>query len=85
MLHLLEFCLSESQKKIVELAADGLTKRDIAAKMGVSERNVFKALKNVKARAAQCGIAPEADLNYRTPIGFNLKGTSTLILSLIHI
>lgn len=79
MLHLIEFCLSESQKKIVELSADGLTKREISAKLGMSERNVFKALKNVKARAAMAGIAPEADLNYRTPVGFNLKGTSTLI------
>ena len=79
MLHLIEFCISERQKNIVELSADGLTKREVAAKLGISERNVFKNLKALKARAAMCGIAPEADLNYRTPVGFNLKGTSTLI------
>lgn len=76
---LLEFCLSEQQKKVIQLAADGMTKRDIASAIGTNERRVFRMLQAVKARAAMAGIAPEADLNYRTPIGYNLKGTSTLI------
>lgn len=79
MLHLIEFCLSDTQRKVVELAAEGLTKRQIGEKLGLAERLVFKRLQQVKTRAAMAGVAPEADLNYRTPIGFNLKGTSTLI------
>lgn len=79
MEHLLEFCLSDTQRQVVELAAQGLTKREISHQLGIAERVVFKRLQQVKSRAAQAGIAPEADLNYRTPIGFNLKGTSTLI------
>lgn len=77
--HLLEFCLSDTQRKVVELTAQGLTKRQISEQLGIAERVVFRRLQQVKSRAAQSGIAPEADLNYRTPVGFNLKGTSTLI------
>lgn len=77
--YLYEFCLSDQQRKIIELTSQGLTKREIGERMGLAERRVFKGLQTVKARAAMAGIAPEADLNYRTPIGFNLKGTSTLI------
>lgn len=79
MEHLLEFCLSDTQRQVVELAAQGLTKREIGEKIGMAERRVFRALQSVKARAAQAGIAPEADLNYKSPVGYNVKGTSTLI------
>ena len=77
--HLLEFCNGDVQIKIVELAIQGLTKREIAERIGNTERRVFKALQIIKARAAMAGIAPDADMDYRTPIGFNVKGTSTLI------
>ena len=77
--HLLEFCNTEHQRHIVELTCQGLTKRQIADRLGIAERKVFKHLAAVKARAAQVGIAPDADLDYRTPVGFNVKGTSTLI------
>jgi hypothetical protein len=77
--HLLDFCLSEQQRKIVELSIRGITKRDIAARLGITERNVFKRLQLVKARAAMAGIAPDADLDYQVPVGFNVKGTSTLV------
>ena len=77
--HLLDFCLSDNQRQIVELLMQGLTKGEISRKLGVTERNIYKRLQQVKSRAAQAGIAPEADLDYRTPVGYNLKGTSTLI------
>ena len=77
--HLLEFCLSDTQRSVVKLLMEGLTKRQIAEKLGVTERIIFRRIQAVKSRAAQCGIAPEADLDYRTPVGYNLKGTSTLI------
>ena len=79
MEHLLEFCLSDQQRNVIEYKMQGLTNQDIANRMGVAVRRVYRMLQSVKARAAQCGIAPEADLDYRTPIGFNVKGTSTLI------
>lgn len=77
--HLLEFCNTEHQTKIVELTCQGFTKRVIGDMLGISERRVFKHLRSLKAKAALAGIAPEADMDYRTPIGFNVKGTSTLI------
>lgn len=77
--HLLEFCNTEHQTKIVELTCQGFTKRVIGDMLGISERRVFKHLRSLKAKAALSGIAPEADMDYRTPVGFNVKGTSTLI------
>lgn len=77
--YLLEFCLSDQQRAVVELAAQGVKKAEIGKMLGMAERRVFKALQAVKARAAMAGIAPESDLSYRTPVGFNVKGTSTLI------
>ena len=79
MEHLIEFCLSDKQRKIIELKMDGLTNQQIANNTGVAVRRVYRMLQAIKMRAAQAGIAPEADLDYRTPVGFNLKGTSTLI------
>lgn len=77
--HLLEFCNTEHQVKIVELTCQGLTKRAIGDALGMSERRVFKHLRALKAKAALAGIAPDADMDYKVPIGFNVKGTSTLI------
>lgn len=77
--HLLEFCNTDHQRQIVELTSQGLTKRQIGDSLGISERRVFKHLRMLKGKAALAGIAPEADLDYRLPIGFNVKGTSTLI------
>ena len=77
--HLLEFCLSEQQKKIVELLMQGYTKTQIAKEVGQGERKIYKSIALIKARAAMAGIAPDADLDYRIPVGFNVKGTSTLI------
>ena len=77
--HLLDYCLSDTQRQIIELAMTGISKREIADKIGITERRVFKALQSIKARAAMAGIAPDADLDYKIPVGFNVKGTSTLI------
>ena len=79
MEHLYEFCQSEQQRRVLELTIQGLTKREIAEHVGMVERRVFMVLQKLKARAAMCGIAPEADLNYKSPVGYNVKGTSTLI------
>lgn len=77
--HLLEFCLTDHQRKVIDYKIQGVSNEQIAKNIGVSVRRVYKMLQGIKSRAAQAGIAPEADLNYRTPVGFNLKGTSTLI------
>ena len=77
--HLLEYCLSDTQRKIVELTTQGISKREIGEMLGIAERRVYRALQAVKARAAKAGIAPDADMDYRIPVGFNVKGTSTLI------
>ena len=79
MKHLLEFCETDHQRSIVELACQGLTKRQIGDTLGIVERRVFKHLRALKMKAALAGVAPEADLNYRSPVGYNVKGTSTLI------
>lgn len=77
--YLIEFCLSDQQRKVVEYKMQGLTNQEVADNIGVTVRRVYRMLQSVKSRAAQAGIAPDADLDYRTPVGYNLKGTSTLI------
>lgn len=79
MEHLIEFCLSDQQRKVVEMKMSGMNNQQVADKLEIAVRRVYRMLQAVKARAAMAGIAPEEDLDYRTPVGFNLKGTSTLI------
>ena len=79
MEHLLEFCLSDQQRQIIQLLMEGHKKADIARIVGQTERKVYRSIANIKGRAAMVGVAPDADLDYRTPVGFNVKGTSTLI------
>lgn len=57
----------------------GITKSEIARRLNTNERKVYRSIQHIKARAAMVGVAPDADLDYRIPVGFNVKGTSTLI------
>jgi hypothetical protein len=77
--HLIEFCLSDQQRKVIELKMQGSNNEQVARSMDIPVRRVYRMLQQVKARAAQAGIAPEAEMDYRSPVGFNVKGTSTLI------
>lgn len=79
MERLLKYCESDRQRKIVHACIEHTTKREAANQVGIAERNVFKCLKLLRAKAALAGECPERDLNYPLPYGQQIKGTSTLI------
>jgi hypothetical protein len=77
--HLLDFCLSDNQRKMIELKMQGYNNQEVADKLKIGLRRVYKTIQTIKGRAAMAGVAPDADLDYHLPVGFNVKGTSTLI------
>lgn len=79
MEHLLKYCENDHQRNIIEACIKYETKAEAAKHVGIAERNVFKHLKAVRARAAIAGECPERDLNYPLPYGQQIKGTSTLV------
>ena len=78
MKHLLEFCNTDTQRKKVELYIKYGTMARVGEELGISHQNISRTIRSIKKRAALQGIAPEADLNHAAPVGFNVKGTSTL-------
>ena len=74
MEHLLKYCETDRQREIVEACIQTDTIRSAAEALGITERNVFKALKLIKAKAALAGECPERDLNYPLPYGQSIKG-----------
>ena len=75
---LLDFCNTERQRQIVELHKQGLGYTKIGEKVGCSRYAVRDSLQSVKARAATQGWSPQHDMVHTVPIGFNVKGVSTL-------
>ena len=78
MRYLLDFCNSESQKKKVQLYSELGSVTKVAAVLGINQSNVSSTLRMLKLRAANAGIAPEADMSHPSAQGFNVKGVSTL-------
>lgn len=74
---LLKFCKTETQREVIQMRADGLTAKEIAAIRGIAERNVMHTCQRVKYEAAIAGFAPEHDMRHPVPIGFTVKGVST--------
>jgi hypothetical protein len=52
--------------------------RKAAEALGCARRSVDKGIRNIKAKAARQGYAPEHDMTRQVPDGFHLRGTSTL-------
>ncbi len=48
-----------------------------AAQLGVAHQNVYRAVRNLEARAARFGYSPAADARGEAPEGFRLRGKST--------
>lgn len=79
MEHLLKYCENDHQRRVVNACIEHGTKREAANAVGIAERNIFKCLQIVRAKAALAGECPERDLNYPLPYGQTIKGTSTLV------
>lgn len=74
-----EYCTTQNQKDAVDLVyVQGLSKSAAAREQGVDKSNFCSMLRAVEGRAAKSGYAPEHNHVHTAPVGYALKGTSTL-------
>ena len=73
----MQFCETERQTQIYNLKHQGLSHRQIADRLGMDLRNVYRSMRRVKERAAKSGYSPEHDWNHPVPDGHKIKGVST--------
>lgn len=73
----MQFCETERQTQIYNLKNQGLSNRQIADRLGIDLRNVYRSMRRVKERAAKAGYSPEHDWNHPVPDGHKIKGVST--------
>lgn len=74
---LIKFCQTDHQRNIISLRAKGLTAREVAESVGISERRVASNCKRVRDFAAKQGYSPQHDMIHTVPSGFSVKGVST--------
>ena len=69
---------TETQWRYMEAIEQHGSGRNAAIALGVSKSTINEARQLVLRKAAQHGYAPAEGLNHPTPLGFNVKGVSTL-------
>jgi hypothetical protein len=74
---MMQFCETERQAEVFRLRQQGLTYKQIADRLEVDPRNVYRVMRRVKERAAKSGYSPEHDWNHPVPDGHKIKGVST--------
>ena len=72
-----KFAESETQAEVASLVDSGMTKREAAKRLGISERNVYKALERIRINAIKRGYSPDHDMTHVVPEGYKVKGVST--------
>ena len=73
----MQFCETERQAEVFRLRQQGLTYKQIAERLNVDSRSVYRIMRRVKERAAKAGYSPEHDWNHPVPDGHKIKGVST--------
>lgn len=68
---------SDRDKQVLDAIEQTGSATAAAKVVGMSHQNVYRAVQNLKARAAKYGYSPEADARREAPEGFRLKGKST--------
>jgi hypothetical protein len=76
--YLLDFCESESQRATVQAVIDHGSNTAAAAVLNMDRRTVDRKINAIKLRAALAGVAPDKDVDHAIPLGFEVRGTSTL-------
>jgi hypothetical protein len=74
---MMQFCETERQAEVFRLRHQGLTNKQIAERLKVDSRSVYRIMRRVKERAAKSGYSPEHDWNHPVPDGHKIKGVST--------
>lgn len=72
-----KFAESEAQAEVASLVDSGITRRETAKRLGISERNVYKMIERIKGNAVKRGYSPEHDMTHVVPEGYKVKGVST--------
>lgn len=75
---LLPYCISDTQREVVEAVVKYKSQRKAAKHLGRDSRGVERLLKRVRSNAARHGYSPMHDMTHTTPDGYIVKGTSTL-------
>lgn len=75
---LIEFCSTERQREVIELAEAGESFHSIGRKLGLTFQYVSRIHKLIKERAATYGHAPESGFNHKVPAPHIAKGVSNL-------
>ena len=66
------------QIEIIEAIDKAKSMRGAATLLGMNIRGLTRSMAALKARAALAGYSPEHDMTRTAPVGFGVKGTSTL-------
>jgi len=74
----LEYCASDSQRKIIQMRLDGATLKEIAEATGREETNISRTVKDIIFKAARRGYDPEHELDTGLVEGQRLKGVTNL-------
>ena len=74
---LLDYCVTDHQRKIIALHEEGLGYQKIGDKLGIGKYSARDIVKNVKGKAASKGHSPDHDMTHTVPEGFVLRGVST--------
>ena len=74
---LLDYCVTEHQRKVITLHEEGLGYQKIGERLGIGKYSARDIVKNVKGKAAMQGHSPDHDMVHTVPDGFSVKGVST--------
>lgn len=74
---LLQFCITEHQRKVIALHEEGLGYQKIGDKLGIGKYSARDIIKRVKSKAAMQGHSPYHDMTHTVPEGYTVKGVST--------
>jgi len=74
---LLDYCVTEHQRKVITLHEEGLGYQKIGERLGIGKYSARDIVKNVKGKAAKQGHSPDHDMIHTVPDGFSVKGVST--------
>mgnify|MGYP000223941961 CR=1 FL=1 len=75
---LIDFCVTDRQREKVRAVLEYGSHRKAAKALNINNAEIDRTISAVKKNAAMHGYAPEHDMTRPAPIGFNVKGTSTL-------
>ena len=75
--NLINYCITDTEEKVITLGSNGSSGRRISDELGISERHIRRLIKRVKERAELKGYCPEKDMTKTVPDSFSVSGVSS--------